>query len=147
MVWLFFGGPERDRTVDLTDANQPLKLFSIISGHFWLFPLRSTLSLGLFDHAVSVWSGAVCGGFCGQKRSTALDGVFRRQGRGAIFMPLTACIVPLQARLSKSFRCRPRLRNWGAVNKNKLEVLQNTSKDIFCNASNWIRLPVLANCF
>lgn len=83
-----YGGPERDRTVDLSDANKPLKLFSIISGHFWPFPLRSTSSLGLFDHAVSVWSEAVCGGFCGQQRSPALAGVFHRQGRGAFFMPL-----------------------------------------------------------
>ena len=30
----FSGGPNRDRTDDLTDANQPLKLFSSISGHF-----------------------------------------------------------------------------------------------------------------
>ena len=90
-----FGGPNRDRTDDLTDANQHPKLFSSISGCFLLFPLRSTSSLSLFDHAVSVWSGAVCGRFCGQKRSPALGGVFRRQGRGAFFMLLTACIVPL----------------------------------------------------
>lgn len=99
------------------DANKPLKLFSIISVHFWPFPLRSTSSLGLFDHAVSVWSEAVCGGFCGQQRSPALAGVFRRQERGAFFMPLTACIVPLWTGLSKSFLCCPRLRNWGTVNK------------------------------
>ena len=91
----FFGGPEEIRTLDPHNANQPPKLFSIISGHFCPFPLRFTSSLGLFDHAVSVWSGAVCGGFCGQKRSPALAGVFRRQGRGAFFVPLTACIVPL----------------------------------------------------
>lgn len=30
----FNGGPEGDRTLDLTDANKPLKLFSSISGHF-----------------------------------------------------------------------------------------------------------------
>lgn len=107
----FSGGPNRDRTDDLTDANQPPKLFSIISGHFWPFPLRSTSSLSLFDHAVSVWSEAVCGRFCGQKRSPALAGYFYRQGRGAFFMPLTACIVPLWTGLSKSFLCRPRLRN------------------------------------
>ena len=116
---LIVGGPERDRTVDLTDANQHPKLFSIISGRFWPFPLRSTSSLSLFDYAVSVWSETVCGGFCGQKRSPALAGVFRRQGRGAFFMPLTAYIVPLWTGLSKSFLCRPWLRNWGTVNKNK----------------------------
>ena len=82
------GGPEGDRTLDLTDANKPLKLFSIISGRFWPFPLRFASSFGLFDHDVSVWSGAVCGRFCGQKRSPALAGVFRRQGRGAFFRPL-----------------------------------------------------------
>ena len=71
-----FGGLEGDRTLDLCDANKPLKLFPIISGRFWPFPLRSTSSLGLFDHAVSVWSGAECGRFCGQKRSPALAGVF-----------------------------------------------------------------------
>ena len=123
-MWLFFGGPERDRTVDLTDANKPLKLFSIISGHFWPFPLCYTSSLGLFDHTVSVWSGTVCGRFCGQKRSPALADVFRRQGRGAFFMPLTACIVPLWTGLSKSFLCRPQLRNWGAVNKKGILLLK-----------------------
>ena len=106
-----FGGPDRIRTDDPYNANQPPKLFSIISGHFWPFPLRSTSSLSLFDHAVSVWSEAVCGRFCGQKRSPALAGYFYRQGRGAFFMPLTACIVPLWTGLSKSFLCRPRLRN------------------------------------
>ena len=101
------------------------KTFLSISGHFWPFPLRSTSSLGLFDHAVSVWSGTVCGRFCGQKRSPALAGVFRRQGRGAFFMPLTACIVPLWTGLSKSFLRRPRLRNWGTENKKR----HYTSKD------------------
>ena len=115
----FSGGPNRDRTDDLTDANKPRKLFLIISGHFWLFPLRSTSSLGLFDHAVSMWSGTVCGRLCGQKRSPALADVFRRQGRGAFFMPLTACIVPLSTGLSKSFLCRPQLRNWGTGNKKR----------------------------
>lgn len=69
------------------DPNQHPKLFSSISGRFWLFPLRFTPSLSLFDHAASVWSGTVCGRFCGQKRSPALAGIFRRQGRGAFFMP------------------------------------------------------------
>ncbi len=115
----FRGGLEGIRTLDLSDANKPRKLFSIISGHFWLFPLRSTSSLGLFDHAVSMWSGTVCGRLCGQKRSPALADVFRRQGRGAFFMPLTACIVPLSTGLSKSFLCRPQLRNWGTGNKKR----------------------------
>ena len=112
-----YGGPDRIRTDDPYNANKPLKLFPIISGRFWPFPLRFTSSLGLFDHAVSVWSGTVCGRFCGQKRSPALAGAFRRQGRGAFFMPLTACIVPLPAGLSKSFLRHPRFRNWGTVNK------------------------------
>ena len=93
----FLGGPDRIRTDDPHNANQHPKLFSSISGHFWPFPLRSTSSLGLFDHAVSVWSGTVCGRLCGQKRSPVLADVFRRQGRGAFFMPLTACIVTLRA--------------------------------------------------
>lgn len=45
--------------------------------------------------------------------------VFRRQGRGAFFMSLTACIVPLRTGLSKSFLRRPWLRNW--VHKSKIE--------------------------
>ena len=62
-------------------------------------------------------------------------------------MPLTACIVPLCTGLSKSFLCYLRLRNWGTVNKNKLEVLQNISFDVFCNASNSIQMTALADCF
>lgn len=118
-VSFFLVDPRRIELPNLSDANQPSKLFLIISGHFWLFPLRSTSSLGLFDHAVSMWSGTVCGRLCGQKRSPALADVFRRQGRGAFFMPLTACIVPLSTGLSKSFLCRPQLRNWGTGNKKR----------------------------
>ena len=73
-----FGGPNRDRTDDLTDANQPLKLFPSISARFYPFSLRPSSSLDLLGHTVSVWSGAVCGMFCGQKRSPALAGAFRR---------------------------------------------------------------------
>ena len=111
------GGPDGIRTHDLSDANQPPKLFSSISGRFYPFSLRPSSSLDLLGHTVSVWSGAVCGRFCGQKRSPALAGVFRRQGRGAFFIPLTAWIVTLRAELNKSFLCSPRLRNCGTVNK------------------------------
>ena len=102
-----FGGLEGDRTLDLCDANQPPKLFSSISGRFYPFSLRPSSSLDLLGHTVSVWSGAVCGRFCGQKRSPALAGVFRRQGWGAFFIPLTAWIVTLRAELNKSFLCSP----------------------------------------
>ena len=48
-----------------------------------------------------------------------------RLGRGAFFIPLTACIVTLRAGLSKSFLRCPRLRNWGAVNKNKYAMSES----------------------
>lgn len=41
------------------------------------------------------------------------------------FMPLIACIVTQRARVSKSFLCRPQLRNWGTEKKKR----HDASKD------------------
>ena len=99
------------------DAKRHLNLFCMISNYLWCFPISFSFFPPLFRPLISMCCTTVFGASCGQKRSPALAGVFRRQGRGAFFMPLAVWIVPLKAGLGKSFLCRPCLRNWGAVNK------------------------------
>ncbi len=113
----FSGGPNRDRTDDLTDAKRHLNLFCIIFNYLWCFPLSFSFFPSLFGTLISMCYTAVCGGSCGQKHSLPFAGAFRRRGRGAFFMPLTACIVTLTAGLGKYFLRRPYRRNWGAVDK------------------------------
>ena len=50
-------------------------------------------------------------------RSPVLVGVLHRQERGAFFTPLTAWIVPLRPRLSKSFLRHLRFKKWGTVDE------------------------------
>ena len=114
-----FGGPDRDRSDDLTDAKKTYKPFYTISNYLRCFPLSFSFFPPLFRPLISMCCTTVFGASCGQKRSPALAGVFRRQGRGAFFMPLAVWIVPLKAGLGKSFLCRPCLRNWGGSKQSK----------------------------
>ena len=69
-----FGGPNRDRTDDLTDAKRHIKLFCMISNYLWCFPLGFSFFSPLFRTLISMCYTAVCGASCGQKRSPPFAG-------------------------------------------------------------------------
>ena len=117
--FLDFGGPNRDRTDDLTDAKRHLNLFCIIFDYLWYFPPDFSFFPTLFRTLISMCCAAVCGASCGQNAPRPLPEMVSWLGRGAFFVPLAVWIVPPKAGFSKSFLRRPCLRNWGAVNKTR----------------------------
>ena len=82
---LHFGGPNRDRTDDLTDAKRHIKLFCIISNYLWYFPLSFSFFPPLFRTPISMCCAAVCGVSCGQKRSPPFAGNGFPAWTGSIF--------------------------------------------------------------
>ena len=80
-----FGGPNRDRTDDLTDAKRHIKLFCMISNYLWCFPLGFSLFPPLFSTLVTMCCTAVCGASCGQKRSLPFAGNGFPTWTGSIF--------------------------------------------------------------
>ena len=81
----FCGGPNRDRTDDLTDAKRQIKLFCIISNYLWQFPLSFSFFPPLFRTLISMCYAAVCGVSCGQKRSPPFAGNGFPAWTGSIF--------------------------------------------------------------
>ena len=70
-VWLSFGGPNRDRTDDLTDANA---FGNAICGAFWLFSALSSgkqMVLCPLVPNVPTCPGNLCGIRCGHRSSLA----------------------------------------------------------------------------
>ena len=80
-----FGGPNRDRTDDLTDAKSHLNIFRMISNYLLRFPLRFAFFPPLFRTQISMWCAAVCGGSCGQKRSQPFAGNDFSAWTGSVF--------------------------------------------------------------
>ena len=108
---LFFGPSGETRTPGILLPNRYRKIFCIIFACFVRFPLHPICFPSLFESAVSIYSTPLCGWNCGQKRSPSFVDTFRRQGRGAFFIPLTAYIVTLKVGLGKCFLRLPCLRN------------------------------------
>ena len=80
-----FGGPNRDRTDDLTDAKADFKLFYMISNYLCRFLLGFSFFPPLFSTLKSMWYAAACGGSCGQKRSQPFAGNGFPAWTGSIF--------------------------------------------------------------
>ena len=80
-----FGGPNRDRTDDLTDAKRHLNLFCMISNYLWHFPLGFSFFPPLFGTLISMCYTAVCGMSCGQKRSPPFAGNGFPAWMGSVF--------------------------------------------------------------
>ena len=81
----FYGGLERDRTLDFCDAKRHLKLFCMISNYLWCFPLDFSFFPPLFRTLISMCCAAVCGASCGQKRSPPFAGNGFPAWMGSIF--------------------------------------------------------------
>lgn len=96
-----FGGSNRDRTDDFTDAKRYIKLFCMISNYLWCFLLGFSFFPPLFRTLISMCYAAVCGASYGQKRSLPFAGSGFPTWTGSIFASLTAWIVTLRAELSK----------------------------------------------
>ena len=79
------GGPNRDRTDDLTDAKADFKLFYMISNYLCRFLLGFSFFPPLFSTLKSMWYAAACGGSCGQKRSQPFAGNGFPAWTGSIF--------------------------------------------------------------
>ena len=80
-----FGGLEGDRTLDLCDAKRHIKPFCIISNYLWHFLLSFSFFPPLFRTLISMCYAAVCGAFCGQKRSLPFAGNGFPAWTGSIF--------------------------------------------------------------
>ena len=80
-----FGGPKGIRTLDLSDAKRHIKPFCIISNYLWHFLLSFSFFPPLFRTLISMCYAAVCGAFCGQKRSLPFAGNGFPAWTGSIF--------------------------------------------------------------
>ena len=80
-----FGGPDRDRSDDLTDAKKTYKPFYTISNYLRCFPLSFSFFPPLFRTLISMCCTTVFGASCGQKRSPPFAGNGFPAWTGSVF--------------------------------------------------------------
>ena len=114
-----FGGPNRDRTDDLTDAKRHLNLFCIIFNYLWCFPLGFSSFPPLFRTLISMCYAAVCGASCGQKRSLPFAGNGFPAWTGSVFRVFACLHCNSEGRIRQVFSAPFTAQKLGGCKQNK----------------------------
>ena len=88
-----------------------------ICGRFLRFSLQYALSLDLFEATVSVWFEAVCGGFCGQKRSPSPCRCLSPTGTGSVFHTYDCLRCTSESRIKQVTPALSTAQELGGLNK------------------------------